>query len=479
MLRGAGEVGVISGTALRLLLPQAKWPVALAFLLAGLALAWGELGPPRYEAVTRVAVSPVRPADLGQTQAIREVMNSYMQDIPTIDMAVAAAERLASDPRCRVYDRDPGRLLGRLRVSSDLNVYEIQVKARSTNAEEALCISEKWSAAFVERREAANLQLDPLDRIVTATRDQTAVHRIWPRRRLLTLGGGLAGAFLGTALALLVTFAATGVVRRASDVTDCGWRLLGLLPQEQSRPELARPSGSPRTTWLPNVGRWLRAGSPLLWLVLLGGGTGYALSAMQPTIWRARTRIAVEPARGSDWGQTQAIREIMKGYSEDIRTRRMAERVNALAEADEQVDQLLERLNVAPKEGVYEIVVDVRHPDRETAQQLSRIWATAFVEDRTRANLALDQRDRILTRLRDQTTVSRWTAGPLTNAATGAVIGLVVGGAALAWLQLLRSQYVRCAADAASLGTPIMAAIPDAGHREPGRSRQAKEPEAS
>ncbi len=468
------------GASPRLLVRYAWLPFVVGGVLAILAVALGELRPHEYEAVTRVAVSPVRPADLGQTQAIREVMKSYLQDIPTVEMAMAAADRLAADPRCRRYERDPGRLLGRLRVASDLNVYEIQVKARSTELAEAVCISEHWAAAFVEGRERMNVQLDPLDRIVTAARDQTVAHRIWPRRRLVALGGGVAGALLGAVTALARAFAASALIHEAQDVEGLGWQVLAVVRAVPYQHRLARPTRGRRLPRRGAVARYARAVGPIVLLALLGGGTAYALSIARPVVWRARTRIAVEPARGSDWGQTQAIREIMKGYSEDIRTRRMAERVNALAEADEPADQLLARLNVAPKEGVYEIIVDVRHPDREAALRLSRLWATLFVEDRTRANLALDQRDRILTRLRDQTTVRRDTAGALTNAASGLVIGLLVGATAVAWLRLLDRRFLCRADDVAHLGVRLLAAIPDTDGHHPTRRRPTPtQPEAS
>lgn len=442
------------------MLREALIPAGTGLAMAIGAVAVGELRPAQYEAVTRVGVNPVRPADLGQTQAIREVMNSYVQDIPTLDMAVAAAQGMAADRRCASYDRDPGRLLGRLRVGSDLNVYEIQIKARSNIAAEAVCVSEKWTMAFVDRRQQANLQLDPLDRILTQPRDQTVLHRVWPRRRLVSLVGGLFGVVGGTALLLVRLYWRSGYVRRAADVERLGFRLLAVVPaQLRARRRPWRSAGRQRI--LSASRRWVHQLGPLLLFMALGAATAYLLSIAQPVVWRARTRIAVEPARGSDWGQTQAIREIMKGYSEDIKTRRMAERVNELVQADEPADQLLQRLNVAPKEGVYEIVVDVRHTDREMAIQLSRIWATTFVEERTRANLTLDQRDRILTRLRDQTTASRWTPNPGPNTAAGLAIGLIVGLAATSSLHYLARDAIQSQSEASKLlAVPVLAAIP-------------------
>jgi capsular polysaccharide biosynthesis protein len=445
------------------LLLRRGWIILLLAVLGGaLGLAFAVTQPSVYEAVTRVAVRPMRPADLGQTQAIREVMNSYMQDIGTLDMAQAVGVRLSQDPRCAGYDRDPGRLQQKLGVSSDLNVYEIQIKARSRDSTEAVCVSEKWAEAFVDRREKANLQLDPLDRILTQQRDDTAVSRAWPQRRLIVLAAAALGLLLGFAFVLLREYLERAVIRSASAAEQlAGVPVLATVP---AAPGDRHRGGALGESWREArvaAGRWLRLGWPLVVLAVLGAAAAYGLSVARPEIWRARTRIAVEPARGSDWGQTQAIREIMKGYSEDLKTRRMAEQVNEQLQLDTSPEALLAQLSVAPKEDVYEIVVDVLGPDREQAKAISRAWATLFVEARVRANLELDQRDRILTRLRDQTVADLWAPKRLPNTLAGAVLGALVGLALVFLWQVLQAGIIHSGADASrAAGVPLLGVIP-------------------
>ncbi len=447
--------------------------LAMAGMTTGLVIALAQT--PVYEAETRVAVRPRRPADLGQTQAIKESMRSYMQDISTLDMAHAVDARLSADAQCGGYDVDPGRLLYEmLRVGSDENVYEIQVKARSTDPAEATCVSSAWAQEFVERREKINLQLDPLDRIVTEPRDETTLERIRPRRRLLVLAGAVAGLIAAGGLILVLEYFESAFVRSRDEAAFAGEApVLGAV----ATAECADGGGS-LVAVTKDIARDLRralvASWPVFVLAILGGLAALVFSFVRPTEYRARTRIAVEPARSSDWGQTQAIREIMRGFSEDIATRRMAAEVNSRQQLDLPPEALLAKLSVAPNESIYEIYVDVRDRDEDASREVSRAWAQVFVEERERANLELDQPDRILTRLRDHTVAELWAPKIVPNLLAGLVLGALVGAAALLGLHLLGSGTLRTPEEAArAAGCAVLSAIPSAGTGQGGTGQGA------
>jgi capsular polysaccharide biosynthesis protein len=217
---------------------------------------------------------------------------------------------------------------------------------------------------------------------------------------------------------------------------------------------------------LTATGKLVGLGWPVLLMATVGAVAAFALSSAQPTVYRARTRVAVEPARGSDWGQTQAIRETMRGFSEDIRTQRMATEVNNRAQLDLPPGELLEKLNVAPNEAFYEIWIDVRDRDPDVAEEISRSWAQLFVEERIQANQLLDQRDRILTTIRDHTTVEVWSPKPIPNGLAGAVLGALVGAGAVFLSHLVRRGVILSPADAGRAAeAPLLAAIPSSEGR--------------
>lgn len=459
-------------TAFARMLARRGWiALAMAALGAGAGLALAATRTVVYEAETRMAVRPARPADLGQTQAIREIMRSYSRDLATYDMAAAAAAQLGAAWMAE-HGLDADALYPMIHIGTDENVYELRVAARHSDPDIARAVSEKWAIAFEDRREKANLQLLLADRVLVTRRDDTQLRVHSPRRRLFTAAGGAAGLALGAALVLALEFVEHAVVLGSRDAARvAGAPVLGQVPPRRG----ARPSTALREglgdAWRATR-RAARSAWPIAALALLGAASALAFSRVQPTVWRARTRIAVEPARGSDWGQTQAIPEVMKGYAEDIRTRRMAAAVDAALELDLPPDALIEKLNVAPREADYEIWVDLRDPDRDTALAISRAWAERFVEERIRANLALDQSDRILVRLRDRPAAAIYTPRTLANVLAGTVLGALSGVAVVVAAALARAGIVAGGRDAAeAAAAPLLGAIPP--RRSSRRARQA------
>jgi capsular polysaccharide biosynthesis protein len=375
-------------------------------------------------------------------------------------MAGATAVRLGDD-------RDPQALLGALAVEVDENVYEIRIKWRSTDPAEAVRVSEQWAHAFVDRRDTANLQLDPNDRIRSEIRDTTKPGIYSPKRRRIGFFAGVLGLLTGGLIVLLLEWLERAVVRNAREAeASSGLPVLAAVPGPGS-PRRGAALGAGLRELGAALARWARLAAPVVTAALVGAAGAWLLSAARPEVWRVRTKIAVEPARGSDWGQTQAIREIMKGYSEDIRTYRVAEQVVARLELDRPPETLLagDVLNVAPDEGVYEIHVDVRDRDLDDARAVSGAFADTFIEEHARQSLELDQRDRILLRTRDQAH-ELWAPKPLVNALAGAVLGGLVGAAAVYLLALVRSGMVHSPADATrAAGAPLLGAIPPAGRR--------------
>lgn len=449
----------------------------LAVVMAGLGVAVGlvigRLQSPLYEATTRVALSPARPADLGQNQAVREIMPSYIEDLRTHDMAAAAAAQLG-DGYLAAHGLDAEALHGLVRIDADANVFEILVKARHADPAVAVQVSEKWSLAFTDQRAKANQQLELRERIFAHLRDQTRLSQAAPRRKLLVAVGAVLGALAGGLAVLVWEFLARAVIvapAEAEQLTDSP--ALAAIP--------GRRRGSGLAVGLADAGRAVRAtGGQLVPVVLLAGvglASGLAFAALQPTVYRARTKIAVEPALGTDWGRTQAIPEFMKNLAEDLRTARMAEAINAELGLDLPPERLLEQVTVAPRESVFEVHLDVRDPDRDTAIAISRAWAARFVEQRNQANLDLDQQDRVLVRLRDRTTAERYAPRTLASAAAGLLVGALVGIVAVGLLALRRGRWISDRRSARrSTGSAVVGEIPRRGGARAGGPPRAAAP---
>lgn len=397
------------------------WIVVLAAGLGAVAaLGWAAAQPTIYEAVTPVRVFPARSTDLGQTQALKAMIRSYVLDVPTKEMARLAAAQMGIDAETALSWRSA------IHATADPNLYEVQVKARSRDAAEAERLSDQWARAFIAQRTAASRQLDPPDRIEATLRD-SASHTVYSPRRKLLLAAGLAvGALLGALLALVLEYLSRAVVRDGGTASAvAGAPVLATLPWSRG----GQPSG--RGQWWSEAGRLgavvVRRGWPVLALALVGAAAALAFSMLQTPEYRARTRIAVEPGRSSDWGQTQTIQETLRVYSADMATRRMAGQVAEALHLDLPADVVLGWATVAPEPAAYEIQLDVRHPDPEVAAAVSLRWAEAFIQERELANLSLDQRDRTLVRLRDDPATELWAPKKATNTAAGFLLGALVG----------------------------------------------------
>jgi capsular polysaccharide biosynthesis protein len=402
--------------------------LALAALLGAAAYAYASSRTPIYEAESRIAIQAARPAEFGQTQAINGLLRSFTADVVTTELAQEVADTVGGV--------DAATLKANASAAADEGTREVRIRYHSTDPATAERVADVWSTVFVARRAQANLQLDQTDRIFATKRDATSHSLWWPRKKMLTALGLAAGFALGALLALLWEFDAAARVRAAADLKDLGvGACLGSVPVAVGERRDRR--GGPAR---PAIRRVVRLGWPVALGAACGCTVALALSATRPPEYRARTRIAIEPARTSDWGQSMAIREILRGYGEDISTRRMAEEVARRLQLDLPAERLLGTLSVAPNEETYEIWVDVLHGAPAIAEGISRTWADAFAEERIIANQELDARDRIYARIRDATPAELYAPKPATNALAGAVMGALVGAAVALALGSARPQ---------------------------------------
>ncbi|MFN2114830.1 MAG: Wzz/FepE/Etk N-terminal domain-containing protein [Anaerolineae bacterium] len=450
------------------------WIVLLfAVAGAGLGYAYAAAQTPVYEASTAVRLQPARPADLGQTNAIKEAMRSYQRDIKTFDLADAVHVRLCGDdsPTAQQLcaETTGESLRGMIYVGMDPNVFEIDVKARATDPAVAVKVSEQAAHAFVDRRDKANAQLELRERILADVRDEPQPELYSPRRKLIVGAGAVLGAFLGGLLVLLLEYLQRAVVRDSGEAEQiAGAPVLGALPPsavgKKSSKGASRSWGALRAGLADMAGparRYVAMALPVVVLALVGAAAAYGFSRAQQQVFVARTHIAVEPALGSDWGQSLAIREIARGFSRDITTRRMASKVSERLQADLTPDAMLEKVNVAEDVDVYEITIEALDPIAANAEAISREWAEVFVEELRIANLERDQRDRVLTRLRDRTLVEVWAPKTRANVLAGAVLGAIAGALAAFGFQLVRSGLVLSPADASRYaGATVVGVIP-------------------
>jgi capsular polysaccharide biosynthesis protein len=189
------------------------------------------------------------------------------------------------------------------------------------------------------------------------------------------------------------------------------------------------------------------------WIVivvaLVAAASAFGFSKLQTPVYSASVKLSVNPAR-ADWGLSNATKDLLRNYAENIRTHKMAQDVIDLAQLDMDTTSLLGKLIVSPAADTFTLQLEARDTDPEVAMAIAQTMAEVFVEYRDAWNQKQDKRDRIEVSILDNV----WNLGyqqysPNTkiNTAAGGLFGLLVGLLVVFFLEWLEQDVIRSAAD--------------------------------
>ncbi len=206
------------------------------------------------------------------------------------------------------------------------------------------------------------------------------------------------------------------------------------------------------------------------WLVvattLLAAVAAYGVSYLQSDLYRATAYISTVPAR-PDWGLGNTAKDLLRNFALNLRTYENAQAAIATAKLDQDPNDFLANVAVAPEADNFAIKIEARNGDGEVAKQMALTLAQLFEQERTAYYAQQDKDNRIEVKVRSANiTYEQIQPKPTINAIAGAVLGLLLGIGlvlALAWMEadLLRTP----AAAERALGIPVLATIPLTGHR--------------
>ncbi len=167
------------------------------------------------------------------------------------------------------------------------------------------------------------------------------------------------------------------------------------------------------------------------WIILLVAAvttiSALAFSKAQEPVYRATVLLSVQPAR-LDWGLQQTLKNMMRNYSRQIKSRQNAQQVIDQLQLDMSPDSLKAKLNVSPIESDLLIQVDVKDHDPIVAQDIARVTAEVFVAQMKAFNLDQDKRDRVyVTKLEDPEEGSLFSPKTKINVLAGALLGALLG----------------------------------------------------
>lgn len=226
----------------------------------------------------------------------------------------------------------------------------------------------------------------------------------------------------------------------------------------------------------------LRRGWIIALVAVIGGVSALAFSKMFITPeYRSTVILSVNPGRGADYGSGLGIKEFLWNLSERMRlSDDIAQTVGDRLQMDLPPDTLKSRITTDPDEARSLIRLDAEEFDPIIAKELAETWAQVAVERRVLDNQKLDQRDRIIMEIvqhaRDG---QKFKPRTKVNAAAGGVLGALLGGLIVLFLEYIEAGIVRSPEDVERyLQTPVLGLIPPSDQRSgaaapAGESRRA------
>lgn len=202
----------------------------------------------------------------------------------------------------------------------------------------------------------------------------------------------------------------------------------------------------------------------LLVVAVIAAASAFVVSKMQTPIYSASVKLSVVPARATDWGSNNSLKDLLRNYAENIRTHTMAQEVINRAQLDMQTLTLLSKLFVNPDSSTFTLEIEARDRDPKVAMDMVDTMAKVFIEDRDRWNQQQDKRDRIEVRMLDSVYnlgYEQYSPQTRINTLAGGLFGLLVGAIVIFFLEWLEMDTIRAAADVErAIDVAVLGAIP-------------------
>jgi capsular polysaccharide biosynthesis protein len=206
---------------------------------------------------------------------------------------------------------------------------------------------------------------------------------------------------------------------------------------------------------------WKR-GWIIVLLALIAGLSAVVFSRLQTPIYSSSVTLSVKPTRSSDYGQTLAIKNLLRLYVQELQSPFTTQPVIDKLQLDVSPQKFLTYLNFSADEADLIIKIETRHPLPEIAAKISQTLAEAFISIHNQENLQIDQQDRVLIKLlNNATSPELFSPKTSVNAIAGTILGALIGVLIIFALEYVESDVVRTTEDIERyLGVPALGLIP-------------------
>jgi capsular polysaccharide biosynthesis protein len=210
--------------------------------------------------------------------------------------------------------------------------------------------------------------------------------------------------------------------------------------------------------WLVLSRRW--------WLIAIVAAVATAssigFSYMQTPVYRSEVKLTVSPSR-LDYGLTLVIENLLRQYSQQLQTNKIAAAVNENLDLDLSPAKLLGKVKVAAVSEDYMLVMTVDDTDPNRARDIAYTWASEFVNQQQIRMAPIDPRDRIEVDLLDRPKPGELFFPKKRQLAMAAfVLGVLIGGALIFVLDYLDDTIKNGEEVEQYVGLTVLGALPAA-----------------
>jgi capsular polysaccharide biosynthesis protein len=205
----------------------------------------------------------------------------------------------------------------------------------------------------------------------------------------------------------------------------------------------------------------LKRGWIIVLLAILAAGSAFFFSKIQTPVFRSTVTISAMPSRPSDYGQTLAIKNLLRLYVQQMQSPQITQQVIDKLQLDVAPQKFVSQINFNADESTLTITLEARHPLPATAAQMAQTLAQVFVSFHNQENLQIDQQDRVLTSIINSTSPDIFSPKTAINTLAGAILGALLGIIAVFVLEWLDSDIIRTSEDVERVaGVTILGSIP-------------------
>jgi capsular polysaccharide biosynthesis protein len=218
------------------------------------------------------------------------------------------------------------------------------------------------------------------------------------------------------------------------------------------------------------------------WIIIvvafIAAASAYGFSKMQTPIYSAGVKLSVVPARATDWGSSNSLKDLLRNYAENIRTHTMAAKVIDRAQLDMDTTTFLGKLFVNPDSSTFTLEIEARDRDPKVAMDMVDAVAKAFAADRDQWNQRQDKRDRIEVTMLDSVYnlgYEQYSPKTQINTLAGALFGALVGVLVIFFLEWLEMDVIRTSEDVErAIDVAVLGAIPPLSGDAPSPATQKR-----